>query len=254
MTNNIIYEHPLNERNRIFMRLEDLFNKIDYFFINKSSFEILIIIQTLIEIINLMERNDISADLIKELDRYQSTFNKLLDVSNVNKEALTSTINELEEKLNNMQNNFGNNLKLLHQDKFLSLIRQKITLSNNLSNFDIPVLYYWLNQNNNLLQLKQWLEKLDPIKDSIKLILQLIRESHTFTTQIANCGFYQTSFKHNTYYQLIRISLPNDLDVFPEISGNKHRITVRFLTCLEQDERPKQTNEDISFKLSCCYL
>jgi cell division protein ZapD len=131
-----------------------------------------------------------------------------------------------------------------------------MTSSNNLCSFDMPGLYFWLHQNNNLQQeqFEQWLEKLSPIKNSIQLILQLIRESSTFTKQIANCGFYQAAFKHNTSYQIIRIKLPSTAAVFPEISGNKHRITVRMLSFSSSSTRPQQTKENIDFELSCCHL
>ena len=88
MMNNILYEHPLNERNRTLMRLEYLFNKVEHFLINNTHWEIFIAIQTLIEIINIMERQDINSDIIKELDRYQVTLSKLLNVPTINRNTV----------------------------------------------------------------------------------------------------------------------------------------------------------------------
>ena len=256
MTNKIIYEHPLYERNRTFMRLEYLFNKIDHFLIQDTNLDLFIVIQTLIEIINTLERNDISTDVIKELDRYHIALNKLLDVQTVNKVTLEITLQSLKTQLIDMQTNFGKHTKQLRNDELLNLIRQKMAISPNLCSFDIPGLYYWIHQNNETQQqqLHAWLEELAIMKTSIKLIMQLIRESATFITHTASCGFFQTAFKHNTHYQIIRIKLPNTANVFPEISGNKHRITVRFLNFSEASGRPQQTTEDVNFALSCCYL
>jgi cell division protein ZapD len=256
MINSIIYEHPLHERNRTFMRLEYLFDKMDHFLIRNSSLDLFIVIQTFIEIINILERNDISTDVIKELDRYHISLSKLLDATSVDKETLEITLQALTNQLTDMQTNFGKHTKQLRNDELLNLIRQKMAISPNLCSFDIPGLYYWIHQNHDIQQkqLHSWLEELAIMKASIKLIMQLIRDSVTFVRHSASCGFFQTAFKHNAHYQIIRIRLPNTVSVFPEISGNKHRITVRFLNFTEASGRPQQTTEDVNFELSCCYL
>lgn len=256
MTNTIIYEHPLYERNRTFMRLEYLFNKMDHFLLNTSQLDLFIVIQTFIEIINILERNDITTDIIKELDRCQIALSKLLDLPSVNNSTLTTTLKTVTNQLSELQTNFGKHTKKLRNDELLNLIRQKMAISPNLCSFEVPALYYWIAQNNTnqKQQLSAWLEELAIIKTSITLIMQLIRDSATFITHNANCGFFQTAFKHNTHYQIIRIKLPNNANVFPEISGNKHRINIRFLNFTEAISRPKQTTENINFELSCCYL
>ncbi len=256
MLNDIIYEHPLNERNRILMRLEYLFNKIEHFLINNTSWEAFIAVQTLIEIINILERNDISSDVMKELDRHQTTLSKLLDIPAVNREKLEATLADLASQLNNMQATSGKHTKQLRSDELLNSIRQKMALSNNLCSFDIPALHYWLHQNNEsqLRQFNKWLEELINIKTSIKLILQIIRNSAQFEPQIAKCGFFQTALAHSPHHQIIRIKLPDTYTVFPETSGSKHRITVRFMAFPEDSARPEQIKEDILFSLSCCNL
>lgn len=238
------------------MRLEYLFDKIAYFLNKKSHLELFTVVQTLIEVINLLERNDISTDVIKELDRYQLALGKLSDAPAVDNEALAITLQTIEMQLNEMQTNFGKHTKQLRNDELLNLIRQKMATSTNLCSFDIPALYYWIHQNseNQQHQLHEWLEELAIMKKSVKLIMQLIRNSAIFVYHTASCGFYQTGFKHNANYQIVRIKLPNNVTVFPEISGNKHRITVRFLNFSAECGRPQQTTEDITFELSCCYI
>ena len=41
-------------------------------------------------------------------------------------------------------------------------------------------------------------------------------------------------------------------DLFPEISGNQHRFTVRFHRWRDISSRPIQTDEDVTFFLACC--
>jgi len=253
---NILYEHPLNERNRTLMRLEYLFNKIEHFLIRSTSWEAFIAMQTLIEIINILERNDISSELMKELDRYQVTLNKLLDVPAVNKNKLEATLVELKTQLRNMQSTSGRHSKQLKNDELLNSVRQRMALSSNLCSFDIPALYYWLHQNSEQQkqQFNKWLEELVNIKVSINLIMQIIRNSAVFETKTAICGFFQTALAHNSHHQIIRVRTSTTCAAFPEMSGNKHRLTVRFLAFAETTLRPQQITEDLQFELCCCSL
>ena len=53
--------------------------------------------------------------------------------------------------------------------------------------------------------------------------------------------------------QLIRVGLPADSGVYPEVSGSKHRFTIRFLEPSEL-ERSSQTQDNLEFQLTCCLL
>jgi Uncharacterized protein conserved in bacteria len=82
--------------------------------------------------------------------------------------------------------------------------------------------------------------------------LTLIRQSVVPTHEHAPRGFFQQSLDPNLPYQLLRVSLPASASYFPEISGGKHRFTVRFLEqpCLEM--RAVQTAHEVDFELARC--
>jgi cell division protein ZapD len=52
--------------------------------------------------------------------------------------------------------------------------------------------------------------------------------------------------------QLLRICLPADLGIYPEISGSHHRCSVRFLRWNGLASRPSQAEGDIPFQLITC--
>jgi cell division protein ZapD len=52
--------------------------------------------------------------------------------------------------------------------------------------------------------------------------------------------------------RLLRINLPDDSTLYPEISGSQHRFTVRFLEWSTVDSRAVQTGHDVPFQLSIC--
>jgi cell division protein ZapD len=51
---------------------------------------------------------------------------------------------------------------------------------------------------------------------------------------------------------LVRISLAADSALFPEVSGNQHRCTVRFLNWTDPNRRPAHVEFDVPFQLTRC--
>ena len=52
--------------------------------------------------------------------------------------------------------------------------------------------------------------------------------------------------------RLLRIVLPPDCDIYPEISGSHYRVSVRFLSWQNADTHPVQTTMDVPFILALC--
>ena len=63
---------------------------------------------------------------------------------------------------------------------------------------------------------------------------------------------YQHKMPPYSHDQLVRVYLPKESYLFPEISGNQHRFTVRFLEWCDINQRAIQTHDDIQFKISIC--
>ena len=52
---------------------------------------------------------------------------------------------------------------------------------------------------------------------------------------------------------MIRVRLPGDNRLFPEVSGSKHRFSIRFLDASNW-EHPVQTQQDVAFQLTTCVI
>ena len=63
----ICYEHPLNERIRTLLRLENLFSKIDFFLTKDTPTEHHAALVALFEVLELTTRADIKSDLLQEI-------------------------------------------------------------------------------------------------------------------------------------------------------------------------------------------
>ena len=83
-------------------------------------------------------------------------------------------------------------------------------------------------------------------------VLWLIRESSEPKDKLAQNGMYQHGTQRDPSCRLIRVSLVDDVKLFPEISGSQHRFTVRFLEWCSVESRAVQARVDIPFQLSIC--
>ncbi|KOR29323.1 hypothetical protein TI03_02585, partial [Achromatium sp. WMS1] len=100
--------------------------------------------------------------------------------------------------------------------------------------------------------LELWIQDLIPIREGIRLLLYLVRNSGDAQTVTAPNGLYQDAkLEAQAPIQMIRVQITSGLALFPEISGHKHRFNIRFME-LKDTERPTQTNRNVEFLLTCC--
>lgn len=251
----ILYEHPLNERIRIFLRLEHYFLHAQHFLNGSTSADTQSGISTLIDILALLERNDVRAEVLKELERHITGLSKLLDTPNVDRIRLDSTLEKLTSRIQRLQTLPGKLGLEIRENDLINSIRQRTTIAAGTCGFDLPAYHYLLNQTpgERKERLRSWLAEFDPLKEGIDLLLSLLRGSAFFDRQHAEGGFYQKVLDSQNPCQLLRLCMPPNSGVYPEVSGSKHRINIRFLAFSNTD-KPKQVSEKQEFDLSCCAI
>lgn len=255
MSDNIVYEHPLNERTRMLLRLESFFLQAHYFLEGNCLWDSQACITALIELLNHLDRHDLRSELLKELERHLNAFNRLLETPAINRERLNETLSDLTQHIQKLQGMSGKYNQDLRGQELLNMIRQRTTLLGNACSFDVPAYHQWLNQTKQqrVTQLKQWLGGLYPLYEGIRLLLRIIRNSGTFEGKVAEAGFYQRSLDAQSHCHLVRIALPHGSTSYPEVSGGRHRVTIRLLT-LPSAGRPKQISENLNFDVCFCVL
>ncbi|MET0101984.1 MAG: cell division protein ZapD [Sedimenticola sp.] len=255
VSDKIIYEHPLNERTRTFLRLEHLLRQTTHHLTNDDTWSSRAAIDALLDIINIFGRADIKADLIKELDRHRGKLGAIRQSSGVDVERLSQILNELDNITRQLHQINGQVCQDLRDNEFLKSIMQRSSIPGGSCAFDLPLYHFWLEQSaaERHAKLNAWVETLSPIQAAISLILSLIRGSTRPTREEAANGFYQHSLDSQSPVQLIRVGLPRENRLFAEISGGKHRFSIRFLEPGDA-ERPVQTQQDVTFFLNCCIL
>lgn len=254
MTNTITYEFPLNERIRVFIRLEQLFKQFNHFLNGASVWDKRAALNVLLDIMAIFSRNDLKSELLKELDRHGKVLSKLSQSQGVDSEKLSRLLNDVSRTSKNLYASSGKiGIHVMESDLFQS-IAQRSSIPGGTCSFDLPEFHYWLEQEEaiRLKDLQQWGTPFNDIRNAIDLILNLIRNSCRDTQEIAKAGFFQISLDHSQPYQLVKVSLDKSLRYFAEISGGKHRCTIRFMVPSNDEKRPLQSSDDVPFTLSCC--
>jgi cell division protein ZapD len=257
MQNKLTFEQPLNERMRNLLRLEHLFDLIAYRSMETiEKWDFRDILESLLEINDLLGRSDFKTELIKELERHSLMLTSLDSNPAVDQQQLKKINNEISELLKELRNNSYQPGDRLKKDELVTSFKQRISIPGGTCNFDLPRLHYWLNQANikQKQDLTNWSNDLEPIKKSTYLALDMIRNSTNLTKEKAESGFYQKAIESNLSCQLIRVILPSASRYYPEISGGKHRFTIRFMEESSTEIRSSQTKNDVDFELHCCIL
>lgn len=255
MENTIIYEQPLNERMRTFMRLEHLFQQTAYSMRGFSVWDSRATIAGLIDILEILSRGDLKTEMIKELDHQQTELAGLKNKHGVDHKQLDDILGQLrqaQDKLHAHTEQLGQSLR---ENELLSILRQRSSITCGCCNFDLPAYHFWLQQvpENRMDALERWYESLTVISTPLNLILSILREGADPRRITAEQGFYQQSPDSNATTRLLRVSLPAEAVCFPEISAGKHRFTIRMLEP-QTKGRPLQTQDDVEFTLWCCAL
>lgn len=251
----VLYEQPLNERMRVFLRLEHLFSQVYHFQHGTSTWDSHASVSALIEILGILDRSDIRSEILKELDRHIAGLSRLLDTPAVDRQSLDRALEQLNTQVQILQRLPSKLSSDIRENDLLNSVRQRTLIMGGTCGFDIPAYHYWLNQSpqEKSESLSLWMATINPLHHSIDLLLKLTRTSALFERQEAVSGFFQKTLDTQNPCQLLRISLPASSGSYPEVSGNKHRVNVRFLAYTESG-RPKQISHPIEFELSCCSI
>ena len=250
----ISYDHPLNERVRTLLRLEDLFAKAQFFAGQSHYLEHHAALLTLFEIVEVACRADLKSDLLQELERQKHILEPLRHNPNISEEALEALLGNIARTLTSLHELPGKVGQHMRDNEWLMSIKQRTGIPGGVCEFDLPSYHFWLNQDEHKRRqdLAAWLKPMVPINDGLGIVLRLLRDSGKSVRQTAHNGTFQQMLSGRVA-QMLRISLSRELPCVPEISANKYAINVRFTT-LGDAERPKVCETNVEFDLTLCNL
>ena len=250
----ISYEYPLSERIRTLLRLEDLYERVQYFTVKTDPEEHHVALLSLFEILEVAGRADLKSDLLQELERQKHALEGLRDNPEISQEALDAILWEIDRtssKLFQMSGKIGQELR---ENEWLMSIKQRTNIPGGVCEFDLPSYHYWLHQETAQRRhdLEHWLAPFLSIRDGLAIVLRLLRESGKPTKIVAQQGLFQQMLGGRVV-QMVGIRLPLSSEFIPEISANKYALNIRF-SIFGEDARPHTSTSTVEFELTLCNL
>ena len=247
MHTHILFEHPLNEKMRTWLRIEFLTEQMNANLPIRDHASALHFFRNVGDLLDVFERGDIRTELLKELERQQRKLNAWSEVPGVD----ISRIDALRQQLKNSSSilmaapRIG---QFLREDRLIALVRQRLSIPGGCCSFDLPTLHMWLHakQSQRDTLIESWLASLEPLNQALALILDLVRNSAQFRKQTSLNGFYQDN---GDDADLLRLKLDLVSQLYPQISGHKSRFAIRFMPL---DSEHGSVPERLDFELACC--
>jgi cell division protein ZapD len=251
----IRYEHPLNERVRTLMRLEDLFARAHFFSARDEAPDHHAALASLFEITDVAARADLKTDLLQELERQKQVLTPLKSNPQIDSTALDLLLSEIDEVGARLLAQAGKVGQHLRDNEWLMAIKQRTALPGGVSEFDLPAYHYWLNQPAGARRndLAAWIEPFEPIRAGLAIVLRLLRENGRVSRHVAYHGVFQLMLTTSKVAQLLRLTLPRAIPSVPEISANKYALNIRFIGVTGMN-RGRVDESDIEFELTFCNL
>lgn len=246
------FEQPLSERMRTFLRIEFLHRQALYHADNLHDFGARAAVASLLEIMAILGRGDVRADVLKELERQTSllaAYGRQRGVDQQRLQTLLADVDDLKTAINDSGPSFMNALK---DCEFLNTIKHRSSIPGGTCAFDLPDYAYWLQlpDPEREAHFERWMAVLRPICNAASELVWLARETNEPVERLAGGGMYQHTIERNAQPNLVRVTVPRGADFYPEISAGRHRVTVRFVEWRGVDRRPTQVTQDVRFLLA----
>ncbi|KAA9002590.1 cell division protein ZapD [Affinibrenneria salicis] len=247
VTSSVLFEHPLNEKTRTWLRIEFLLQQLHH---NRSLSDIgnaLTFFRAVADLLDVLDRGDVRTELLKELERQQQKLLQWADVPGVDRDRIHMLRQQLKERAAALMSapRMG---QMLRDDRLIAMVRQRLSIPGGCCSFDLPTLHIWLHQPKAVKEgvVADWLSTLTPLQQALDMSLDLIRHSGTFHPQTSLNGFFQDNAADA---DLLRLRITSDQQLYPQISGHKTRYAIRFLSL---DAENGQIPARLTFDLACC--
>ncbi len=213
MHTQVLFEHPLNEKMRTWLRIEFLIQQLSINLPIADHAGALHFFRNISDLLDVFERGEVRTELLKELERQQRKLQAWVCLLYTSPSP-----------------------------------RDCRSIPGGCCSFDLPTLHIWLHlqQAQRDAQIESWLASLNPLTQALTLVLDLIRNSAPFRKQTSLNGFYQDN---GDDADLLRLMLTLDSQLYPQISGHKSRFAIRFMPL---DSENGLVPERLDFELACC--
>ncbi len=252
MNDYIIYEQPITENVRNFLKCEYLDEKFNCAVKQHDMWAIKSSISTLIEMSDFVFRINIKIELLKDLEKnllLLDTLKKSNSIELINYDKFYTEIQTYIQKLNNTNSSPS---KSITDNDFLMQIKSKLHIPAGDNFFDMPSYLNFLSSNKTFIleNIYNWYTPFKPIFMSSILLLDFKRTISKFKYFSSNDSFFEMKLDKSDKTDLVRIKLEKNINIYPDISVNPQNINVMFKTSYGENRQSKPIEENLNFGLS----
>jgi len=191
-------------------------------------------------------------EVLADLDRYIMQMQRFQSAPDADNNMVNDVLEDLDSIKDQVVDIGTDYLLKLREDEFIASLLHRHTLPGGKAEFDMPKYKFFLesDKRNVVVQINSWIDVMRPICKGIDQLMWIIRESNEPIATVAVGGQYNHQIERRTQISLVRI-ITNDTNVYPEISGGRHLIAVRFFN-QNRDGEYVQFEDNVEFKISLC--
>ena len=256
MNNFVVYEQPVAENIRSFLKCEYLHEKINSSLSLESIWSIKSSISALLEMSDFSQRINLKVELLKELEKISFTLQKLNEDNEIELSKFDVYKTKVDRCLASLNNINDNPSKTIIENDFLMLIKSKLHIPAGDNFFDMPsYLNFLTSKKNHIIEnINIWSSPFSCFFDSSKLVLDFKRRSSKFDKYRSNKSYFEKKLDKNVRIDLVRIRIEKDMNIYPDISVNRQNINAVFKTAYGDNRVAKTIVDDIEFELSLSIL
>ncbi len=249
----ILYEYPFNERIRTYLRLQQLFSRLDQLIGRDQAVDHHFALTTLFEILEVGARSELKSEVLKDLERQKQIYSAYRGNPAISEKALDGLIAQLDhlfEALNQVSGKMGQSLS---EHDFLTALKSRMAIPGGTCEFDLPAYHAWQHQDaaSRAQDLAQWTLPFAPWSQAIGQLLQMLRESGSGQKVMATAGQLQQNLPQGRTFQLLRLKIDPALGITPEISCNRLLVVIRMMR-QHSDGKLVATTDDVPFEMTLC--
>ena len=251
----VLFEYPLHERTRLFLRLEQVFHRLQALIEINNPVAHQSAMQVLFELLDIVSgRGDLKSELSQELDKQRNNLQQYLNAPGVDPRVLDAALEELNTAYRGIvdwQQRPGQHLR---ENEWMNAVKARSTVPGGMCEFDLPNYHRWLSEPDHVRRhdLDTWVAPFLPILTGLKLTLKLLRQSGEPFDTIVNKGQLQIDTRAKTY-NLMRIWLSPAEAAVPEISASKFVVWIRLMAQSTQ-LKSSPLDRDVPLRVALCCL
>lgn len=249
----ILYEYPLSERIRTYLRLEHLHNRLAQLVPREHALDHHFALACIFEILDVASRADLKSDALKDLERQKQALAHFRGNPSIAEGALEQVIGQLESCFAALNAQTGKAGASLADNEWLTSLRSRMSIPAGTCGFDLPAYLAWQHRDAAFRrnQIVGWATTLAPLADAVDLLLRLLRESAGAQKVYAEKGVFQQSLPQGKAFHLLRLRIDPEREVIPEISANRLIVSIRFMR-QQDDGHLVHEAGDVPFEIALC--